>query len=124
MQGKKPINIRVGGNIQRIREEHHYTQEGLSELIGVTPNHLSAIERGVSGISLELLEKLCQVLSVTADHILFGQMAAAEANGEELLRLLQSISDGQAELAKLGDRIQTLTGKLDQLAEQAPPEES
>ncbi len=117
MQGKKPINLRVGANIQRIREEHHYTQEGLSELIGVTPNHLSAIERGVSGISLELMEKLCQVLSVTADQILFGQMAA-EANGEELLRLLQNISDGQAELAKLGERIQTLTGKLDQLAEQ------
>ncbi len=123
MQGKKPINLRVGANIQRIREEHHYTQEGLSELIGVTPNHLSAIERGVSGISLELLEKLCQVLSVTADHILFGR-AAAEANGEELLRLLQTISDGQAQLAKLGDRIQTITDKLDQLAEQAPSEEA
>ncbi len=115
MQDKKPINIRVGGNIQRIREEHHYTQEELSEKIGVTPNHLSAIERGVSGISLELMEKLCEVLSVTADRILFG-CEAAEANGEELLRLLQTISDGQAQLAKFGERIQTITDKLDQLA--------
>ncbi len=119
MQGKKPINLRVGANIQRIREEHHYTQEGLSELIGVTPNHLSAIERGVSGISLELMEKLCEVLSVTADHILFGR-TAAETNGEELLRLLQNINDGQAELAKFGERIQTLTDKLDQLKDQTP----
>ncbi len=116
MKEKKPINIRVGVNIQRLREERHYTQESLSEKIGVTPNHLSAIERGVSGVSLELLEKLCQVLSVTADHILFGR-AAAEANGEELLRLLQTISDGQSEIIKLGENIQALTDKLNEVTE-------
>lgn len=114
MQGKKPINVRVGGNIQWLREERHLTQEVLSEKLGVTPNHLSAIERGVSGISLELLEKLCQVLSVTADHILFGHRAA-EANGEELMRLLQSINEGQTELIRLGQTMQALEEKLDQL---------
>lgn len=116
VQAKKPINVRVGGNIQRLREEHHYTQEELSEKIGVTPNHLSAIERGVSGISLELMEKLCQVLSVTADHILFGRKAA-EANGEELLGLLRSIDQGQKEIARLGQVIDTLTRQVNQLKE-------
>lgn len=116
LQTKKPINIRVGVNIQKLREEHHYTQEELSEKIGVTPNHLSAIERGVSGISLELLEKLCQILSVTADHILFGRKPA-EANGEELLRLLQSINHGQTEIAKLWKAIGTLTEQLNHLHE-------
>lgn len=116
MQKKKPINVRVGGNIQWLREERHLTQEGLSEKLGVTPNHLSAIERGVSGISLELLEKLCQVLSVTADHILFGRKAA-EANGEEVLKLLQSIDQGQTEIARLGQAIDTLTEQLNHLRE-------
>lgn len=114
MRGKKPINVRVGANIQWLREERHLTQEGLSEKIGVTPNHLSAIERGVSGISLELLEKLCQVLSVTADHILFGRKAA-EANGEEVVKLLQSIDQGQTEIARLGKAIDALTEQLDHL---------
>ncbi len=114
MQEKKPINIRVGANIQRLREERHYTQEGLSEKIGVTPNHLSAIERGVSGISLELLEKLCEVLKVTADHILFGRMAA-EVNGEELMRLLQAISDNERKLLTLGETMRTITNRLDEL---------
>ncbi len=116
LQAKKPINVRVGGNIQRLREEHHYTQEELSEKIGVTPNHLSAIERGVSGISLELLEKLCEVLSVTADHILFGR-TAAETNGEELLKLLQTISDGQERIVKLGENIQAITDRLNKVTE-------
>ncbi len=113
MKEKKPINIRVGTNIQRLREERHYTQEGLSEKIGVTPNHLSAIERGVSGISLELLEKLCEVLSVTADHILFGR--AAEANNEELLRMLKVIIDQQERIAGLGETLQAATDKLNEL---------
>lgn len=116
MQAKKPINVRVGGNIQRLREEHHYTQEELSEKIGVTPNHLSAIERGVSGISLELMEKLCQALSVTADHILFGRKAA-ETNGEELLGLLRSVDQGQKEIARLGEMINTLAQQLKDLKE-------
>ena len=116
MQEKKPINVRVGKHIQLLREERHYTQEELSEKLGVTPNHLSAIERGVSGISLELLEKLCQVLNVTADHILFGRKAA-EANGEELLRLLQSIDQGQTEILRLGQAIDSLTEQLNRLRE-------
>ena len=116
MQAKKPINVRVGGNIQQLREEHHYTQEELSEKIGVTPNHLSAIERGVSGISLELLENLCQVLSVTADRILFGRKAA-ETSVEELLKLLQSIDQGQTEMARLRQAIDTLTEQLKRLHE-------
>lgn len=114
MQAKKPINIRVGANIQWLREERHYTQEELSEKIGVTPNHLSAIERGVSGISIELLEKLCQVLEVTADHILFGRKAA-EANGEELINLLRSIDQGQTEIEKLRQAVNALTAQLNDL---------
>lgn len=109
MQEKKPINVRVGRNIQMLREERHYTQEELSEKLGITPNHLSAIERGVSGASLKLLESLCQALSTTADHILFGHPSAA-AIPEEWIELLRSIHDGQTEILKLGQTIQkTLT---------------
>ncbi len=99
VRDKKPINVRVGANIQKLREEQHYTQEELSEKLGVTPNHLSAIERGVSGISLELLEKLCQVLLVTSDHILFGY-ERMEIEEEDVRAYLHSISELQAQLIK------------------------
>lgn len=99
MREKKPINVRVGANIQKLREEHHYTQEELSEKLGVTPNHLSAIERGVSGISLELLEKTCQALRVTSDHILFGH-TNIEIEEEDFIAFIQSISQAQSEMMK------------------------
>ncbi|MBQ9974120.1 MAG: helix-turn-helix transcriptional regulator [Oscillospiraceae bacterium] len=78
MREKKEINILVGANIQKAREAAGYTQEELSELLGATPNHLSAIERGVSGISLENLCKLCVLLGVSADNLLFGQSPCDE----------------------------------------------
>ena len=72
MREKKQINIRVGRNIQRAREKAKYTQEELSEILDITPNHLSAIERGASGATLELIEKICHLFGVTADFLLFG----------------------------------------------------
>ena len=73
MREKKSVNVQIGANIQAAREHAEYTQEKLSELLGLTPNHLSAIERGVSGASLEVLQKLCLLLNVSADFLLFGQ---------------------------------------------------
>ena len=108
MQQKKPINIRVGANIQWLREERHYTQEALSELLGVTPNHLSAIERGVSGISLELMAKLCEVLQVSADHILFGH-SDAEMNQAEFAVLVRGICQTQLQII---ETMQTISKDL------------
>ena len=73
MRTKKDINIRIGTNIQSIRERTGYTQEELSEAIGITPNHLSAIERGASGASLETIERLCITFGVSSDALLFGE---------------------------------------------------
>ena len=73
MKELKPINVKIGRNIKMERERAGYTQERLSELIHLTPNQLSAIERGISGTSFEVIENLCSVLSVSSDTLLFGR---------------------------------------------------
>lgn len=78
MRAKKDVNVQIGANIQLAREQAGYTQDELSELIGITPNHLSAIERGISGITLENLQKLCRLLGVSADYIVFGEVKCNE----------------------------------------------
>ena len=70
-------------------DEGGYTQATLSEMLGMTPNHLSAIERGASGISLEALQRLCRLLGVSADRIIFG----TDAPEAEALALARRISD-------------------------------
>ena len=82
MRPKKELNIQVGANIQAARTKANYTQEQLSELLGMTPNHLSAIERGVSGVSIENIQKLCVLLGISADRLLFGEPDADSFNVE------------------------------------------
>lgn len=90
MREKKAVNIQVGANIQSAREKAGYTQERLSEIVGITPNHLSAIERGVSGASLELLQKLCGLFGVSADYLLFGKTAPDDET-EKFVRQLRQV---------------------------------
>ena len=89
MREKKDIYIEIGGNIQVARDQAGYTQDTLSEMLGMTPNHLSAIERGASGISLEALQRLCRLLGVSADRIIFG----TDDPEAEALALARRISD-------------------------------
>lgn len=77
---KKPLNVEIGQNVKRVREQSGLTQESLGELIGLGEKHISSIERGAVGVSLPTLKRLCTLLAVPADAILFG---TAEANGRE-----------------------------------------
>lgn len=80
MQKKKPVNIEIGQNIKRLRENAGMTQESLSELLGLGVKHISAIECGAAGVSIPTLIKLCSLLSVSADRILFGDPIAEHGN--------------------------------------------
>ncbi len=89
MNEKKKIDILVGANIKREREKAGYTQERFSELIGIGPKSLSAAERGVVGVSLSTLLKICEVLSVSSDVLLFAesQNNAVQGIAQQLQRL-------------------------------------
>ena len=60
-----------GENIKREREKAGYTQERFSEMIDMTPNNLSAVERGLASVSLKMLRRICSVLKVSADELLY-----------------------------------------------------
>lgn len=72
MREKKEINIFIGEQVKKSREEAKFTQEQLAEKIDVSPQYISDLERGVVGISIPTLKKLCLVLCVSSDRILFG----------------------------------------------------
>lgn len=72
MRVKKEINIQLGERIKLARERAKLTQEQLSERIDVSPQYVSDLERGVVGISVPTLKRVCVVLGVSSDQILFG----------------------------------------------------
>ncbi len=74
------IEKSIGKRIQENRKKKGITQESLAEMVGLTTNHLSAIERGASGIRLEMLVHIINILECTADDIFCDVVDSAYIN--------------------------------------------
>lgn len=72
MKAKKELNIQIGERVKQARERSGMTQEQFAELISKTPQFVSDLERGVSGISIETLRTICEKLYISSDSILFA----------------------------------------------------
>lgn len=78
MKEKKDINVEIGNRIKKAREMAGLTQDRFAELIGMGTKNISAIERGAVGVSLSSMKKICQVLSISSDDLLFEDRAENE----------------------------------------------
>ena len=58
--------------IRRAREDLGYTREKFAEMLDVSVSYLAELERGRTGISVKTLIKVCNVLGLSADYVLFG----------------------------------------------------
>jgi len=59
--------------IRKAREALGYTREKFAEKLDVSVSYLAELERGRTGISVRLLTKVCNVLGLSADYVLFGE---------------------------------------------------
>ena len=96
MRNKKEINIQIGEQVRIARESKKLTQEALSERIDGSPQYISDLERGVVGISLPTLKRMCQILGVSRDQLLFGHQTADRA--KLLANLCASLTDAQFDI--------------------------
>jgi transcriptional regulator with XRE-family HTH domain len=64
----------LGQRIKARREELGLTQLQLAQALGVTPQHISVIEKDKRSPSLESLAKLAQELGVTTDFLITGKL--------------------------------------------------
>jgi transcriptional regulator with XRE-family HTH domain len=99
LKEKKDINVFVGHNLQIAREAAGLTQERLAELVGLGVKHISAIERGVVGLSLETMKRICTALSITSDSLLFGPRDF-HSDMDELADRLRLLSSQEFEITK------------------------
>ena len=60
--------------IRKAREEMGYTREKFAQLLDVSVSYMAEVERGRTGISVKMLIKICKVLGLSADYILFGDV--------------------------------------------------
>ena len=64
------MNKKIGKMLQKARMSKRLTQGEVAKHIGISEHHLSAIERGVSKASVEVLLGYCETLSVSPNDIL------------------------------------------------------
>ena len=65
--------MKLGERIRKRRKELGLTQYDLAEALGVTPQHISAIEQNKRAPSLDSLVKIAKELGVTVDFLLTGE---------------------------------------------------
>ena len=63
------IKEKIGKRIQLCRKQTGMTQERLAELVELSPNYFSAVERGKYQLSIDNLVKVMTVLNCSADEI-------------------------------------------------------
>ena len=104
----------IGSNIRTARRRADLTQEQLSESIGVTPQYLSDLERGLVGTSIPTLIKICTKLNVSADFILFGRTGENGITDTTLIERVQRLPKHEANIVK-----STVKALLDSLETEA-----
>lgn len=60
---------KLGLNIVYYRKPKRLTQLKLAELIDIDRSHISAIEIGNVGVSLDVIFKMCEVLDITPKEL-------------------------------------------------------
>lgn len=76
----------MGLRIRRAREKKGWTREQLAEKMELSVNAMAFIELGQSGTKLENLVKLCKLLDLNTDYVLFGEASTEVASIAALLR--------------------------------------
>lgn len=70
----------VGRRIKAAREMKKLTQEDLAALVGISPTHVSIIERGVKVPRLDTFVAIANALEVSADALLIDVADYAAIN--------------------------------------------
>ena len=65
--------VSLGQRVKKRRQALKITQKELAESLGITPQHISAVEQDKWSPSLALLPKLGEALGVSVDYLLSGK---------------------------------------------------
>ena len=79
---RKHINKIIGNNVRFIRKSNKLSQEKFAELLDLSPQFISDLERGVQGISLTTMVKICNTMKCSPMVILSNLIEFDSYNNE------------------------------------------
>ena len=87
-------NKDLGKRIKELRKSKGFTQERLSEIVGVDPKHLSRIECGKNVPSIDLITRISSVLGIELQ--MFFQTSHLKSK-DSLIKEINKILDNETE---------------------------
>ncbi len=69
------MDIKLAGNLKRMRKERSLTQEALADALGVTAGAVYKWEAGLSSPELEMLVRIADLFDTSVDNLLGYEMA-------------------------------------------------
>lgn len=81
----------IGERLKEIRKLKNLTQDELAKRLDVSPQDISAIERGQYALSAEKLQRLAKALGVTVGEIMNQKPPPPDPDEEEIKALLRGI---------------------------------
>ncbi len=85
--------IVIGSRIQEQRRELGLTQQDIYDKVDISQVHYSRIENGRDGMSFELLVALSEILNISTDYILTGNINVP--GQPEFVKKYNSLTDKQ-----------------------------
>lgn len=71
----KKFHMDFGSRVRTIREQAGLTREQLAEMIERSPTFVADVERGSVGVSIQTLIKICEVLNISSDRLLWDKIS-------------------------------------------------
>lgn len=84
-----------GERLRNRRNDLGFTQEYVSEQIGITLRFYQMIERGEKSLSLDTLINISKTMEISIDYLLFGNLPDSLDN--PISKILNSLSSSQRE---------------------------
>lgn len=86
----------IGTRIRERRELLHYSRKQLANKIGMSEIFACEIELGKKTPSVNTLMKICEVLSVSADYILWGKVSdKSEKDSSPIVEMMACLNDNE-----------------------------
>ena len=93
----KSVTDDIGKRVREYREKLGYTREQFAELIGISVRFTADIELGQKGMSLDTLIKICEILSVSSDYLIWGR---GERDGNPIAEMTAFLDDTEMKHAE------------------------
>ena len=109
MRKRDPNRIEMGRRFREARERLNWSREVLAERADLSVSFIADLELGNTGTRLENFIRLCRLLDLNADYVLFG------APGDAVQRIMDLLRDRDEETVRVVERtVEALLRALDE----------